>query len=179
MWIMMRREKRDRRHFKRMRFPPFDDEEPPLDYADNILDVEPLEAIQMELDPEEDSSVVEWFYEHQPLKDTAKYVIMSLFKALKVLNILMYNWQSQTFVFASQVCEWHHIPSLAIHTAHDVHTIPSGKSTSDRPGGFQLLLSVWPQSFLYFQGLKYGRPWGTKVWAAGQRHQPPVSTYCF
>lgn len=37
MWIMMRREKRDRRHFKRMRFPPFDDEEPPLDYGDNIL----------------------------------------------------------------------------------------------------------------------------------------------
>jgi pre-mRNA-processing factor 8 len=30
MWIMMRREKRDRKHFKRMRFPPFDDEEPPL-----------------------------------------------------------------------------------------------------------------------------------------------------
>lgn len=72
MWIMMRREKRDRRHFKRMRFPPFDDEEPPLDYADNILDVEPLEAIQMELDAEEDSSCVEWFYEHQPLKDTTK-----------------------------------------------------------------------------------------------------------
>ena len=72
MWIMMRREKRDRRHFKRMRFPPFDDEEPPLDYADNILDVEPLEAIQMELDNEEDGSVAEWFYEHQPLKDTAK-----------------------------------------------------------------------------------------------------------
>ena len=46
----MRREKRDRRHFKRMRFPPFDDEEPPLDYGDNVLDVEPLEAIQMELD---------------------------------------------------------------------------------------------------------------------------------
>lgn len=72
MWIMMRREKRDRRHFKRMRFPPFDDEEPPLDYADNILDVEPLEAIQMELDTEEDGPCVEWFYEHQPLKDTAK-----------------------------------------------------------------------------------------------------------
>lgn len=55
-----------------MRFPPFDDEEPPLDYADNILDVEPLEAIQMELDPEEDSSCAEWLYEHQPLKDTSK-----------------------------------------------------------------------------------------------------------
>jgi len=67
MWIMMRREKRDRRHFKRMRFPPFDDEEPPLDYADNILDVEPLEPIQMELDPDEDKPVCEWFHDHKPL----------------------------------------------------------------------------------------------------------------
>ena len=69
----MRREKRDRRHFKRMRFPPFDDEEPPLDYADNILDVEPLEPIQMELEPDEDKSVCEWFYDHRPLHDS-KYV---------------------------------------------------------------------------------------------------------
>jgi len=69
MWIMMRREKRDRRHFKRMRFPPFDDEEPPLDYGENILDVEPmLEAIQMELDEEEDDAIFDWFYDHQPLK---------------------------------------------------------------------------------------------------------------
>ena len=67
---MMRREKRDRRHFKRMRFPPFDDEEPPLDYADNILDVEPLEAIQIDLDPEEDKSIAEWFYENKPLVGT-------------------------------------------------------------------------------------------------------------
>ena len=59
MWIMMRREKRDRRHFKRMRFPPFDDEEPPLDYGDNVLDVEPLEPIAMELDPEDDAAVAE------------------------------------------------------------------------------------------------------------------------
>eukprot|EP00056_Hartaetosiga_gracilis_P008688 m.125006 g.125006 ORF g.125006 m.125006 type:complete len:2332 (-) comp12970_c0_seq1:97-7092(-) len=70
MWIMMRREKRDRRHFKRMRFPPFDDEEPPLDYGDNILDVHPLEAIQMELDEDEDADVWEWFYDHKPLVDT-------------------------------------------------------------------------------------------------------------
>ena len=40
MWISMRREKRDRRHFKRMRFPPFDDEEPPLDHANNIIDTQ-------------------------------------------------------------------------------------------------------------------------------------------
>lgn len=70
MWIMMRREKRDRRHFKRMRFPPFDDEEPPLDYADNVLDVEPLEAIQIDLDTEEDAAVAKWFYDHKPLVNT-------------------------------------------------------------------------------------------------------------
>lgn len=70
MWIMMRREKRDRRHFKRMRFPPFDDEEPPLDYADNVLDVEPLEAIQIDLDSEEDSSIYDWFYDIKNLIGT-------------------------------------------------------------------------------------------------------------
>lgn len=70
MWILMRREKRDRRHFKRMRFPPFDDEEPPLDYGDNILDVEPLEAIRMDLDEKEDASVHAWLYDHKPLLGT-------------------------------------------------------------------------------------------------------------
>jgi len=67
---MMRREKRDRRHFKRMRFPPFDDEEPPLDYGDNILSAEPLDPIQMELDEDEDNAVFDWFYDHMPLRHT-------------------------------------------------------------------------------------------------------------
>jgi pre-mRNA-processing factor 8 len=70
MWIVMRREKRDRRHFKRMRFPPFDDEEPPLDYADNIIDVDPLDPIQMDLDETEDEAVYSWFYDAQPLRFT-------------------------------------------------------------------------------------------------------------
>jgi pre-mRNA-processing factor 8 len=70
MWVCMRREKSDRRHFKRMRFPPFDDEEPPLSWSENIEDVEPLEPIQMELDEEEDSAVFDWFYENRPLLDT-------------------------------------------------------------------------------------------------------------
>ena len=74
MWIMMRREKRDRRHFKRMRFPPFDDEEPPLDYGDNILNMEPLDPIQMELDEDEDNPVFDWFYDHEPLKFSPDYV---------------------------------------------------------------------------------------------------------
>ncbi|KAF9160173.1 Pre-mRNA-processing-splicing factor 8 [Actinomortierella ambigua] len=80
MWIMMRREKRDRRHFKRMRFPPMDDEEMPLDYGDNILDVEPLEAIQIELDEEEDRAIYDWFYDHKPLVDT-KHVSGPAYKA--------------------------------------------------------------------------------------------------
>ena len=71
---MMRREKRDRKNFKRMRFPPFDDEEPPLDYADNILDVEPPEAVRMELDEEDDEKVREWFYDHKPLMYVRKNV---------------------------------------------------------------------------------------------------------
>ncbi|KAI9897616.1 hypothetical protein N3K66_007472 [Trichothecium roseum] len=70
MWTFMRKEKADRRLFKRMRFPPFDDEEPPLSWSENIEDVEPLEPIQMELNEEEDEAVYEWFYDHRPLTDT-------------------------------------------------------------------------------------------------------------
>jgi pre-mRNA-processing factor 8 len=88
MWIMMRREKRDRRHFKRMRFPPFDDEEPPLDYADNIMDVEPLEAIQMEMDPDEDKAVVDWYYDHKPLIDS-KWVFCFVFCYCLFLNLVV------------------------------------------------------------------------------------------
>jgi pre-mRNA-processing factor 8 len=66
--ITMRKEKRDRRHFKRMRFPPFDDEEPPLDYAENLLTVEPSEPVQLELNEEEDAPVYEWFYDHKALQ---------------------------------------------------------------------------------------------------------------
>jgi pre-mRNA-processing factor 8 len=66
-----------------MRFPPFDDEEPPLSYSENIEDVEPplsyseniedvepLEPIQCELKQDEDGPVAEWFYEHRPLLKT-------------------------------------------------------------------------------------------------------------
>ncbi|CAH1233925.1 PRPF8 [Branchiostoma lanceolatum] len=88
MWIMMRREKRDRRHFKRMRFPPFDDEEPPLDYADNVLDVEPLEPIQMEMDNDEDSEVMGWFYDHKPLSDT-KFVNGTTYKLWRLTLPIM------------------------------------------------------------------------------------------
>jgi len=70
MWVAMRREKYQRQHFKRIKLPPTDDEEPPIDYGDNVLNVEPLESIQLELSPTEDSSVIDWFYDHEPLKMT-------------------------------------------------------------------------------------------------------------
>lgn len=69
-----------------MRFPPFDDEEPPLDYADNILDVEPLEPIQMELNPEEEGTVREWFYDHKPLEKTRLNYFVNLI--LLILDLL-------------------------------------------------------------------------------------------
>lgn len=69
-WLLMRREKRDRRHFKRIRFPPFDDEEPPLDYADHLLTVEPGEAVQLEMEDHPEYELVrDWFYDSQPLSD--------------------------------------------------------------------------------------------------------------
>lgn len=66
MWTMMRREKRDRKHFRRMRFPPFDDEEPPMDWMENLEDASLPDPIQ--LDPEEnpDLSVLEWLYDEKP-----------------------------------------------------------------------------------------------------------------
>ena len=90
VWIMMRREKRDRRHFKRMRFPPFDDEEPPLDYGDNILDVEPLEAVWMDLDEEDDLPVINWFYDPKPLLKT-KFVNGSTYRRWRLPVNIMAN----------------------------------------------------------------------------------------
>lgn len=91
MWLAMRREKRDRRHFKRMRFPPFDDEEPPLDYGDNVLDVEPLEAIQLEFDEEEDSAIIDWFYDPKPLMDNKMAVNGSSYKYWSLTLPVMAN----------------------------------------------------------------------------------------
>jgi pre-mRNA-processing factor 8 len=69
-WLLMRREKRDRRHFKRMRFPPFDDEEPPLDYVDHFLTVEPPEAIRLDMESEDQYALLrDWFYDSKPLSD--------------------------------------------------------------------------------------------------------------
>lgn len=53
-----------------MKLPPFDDEEPPMNYGDNILDVEPLDPVTLDLDEEEDNAVYDWLYDNKPLEDT-------------------------------------------------------------------------------------------------------------
>ena len=68
VWVMMRREKRDRPHFKRMRIPAFDDDEPPLDWTDNLMHLSPPEAIRLPLDPVIDAAVTEWLYDRKPLR---------------------------------------------------------------------------------------------------------------
>ena len=40
IWKSMKEEKKRRENFSRIKVPPFDDEEPPLDYSENILDLE-------------------------------------------------------------------------------------------------------------------------------------------
>lgn len=69
MWIMMRREKRDRKHFKRMRFPPFDDEEPPLDWMENLEDVDAPEPIQLDLESDSQYALLDWLFDDKPLID--------------------------------------------------------------------------------------------------------------
>lgn len=73
-WIMMRREKRDRKHFKRMRFPPFDDEEPPIDWMENIEDTVPPDSIQLELNDAKYETIREWLYDEKPLIENMKVV---------------------------------------------------------------------------------------------------------
>ena len=72
MWLDMRREKHDRRHFKPIRLSPFIDKEPPLDYGDSVLSMDPLEAIQLDLEDAEDAPIIEWFYDpHAPITSVA------------------------------------------------------------------------------------------------------------
>jgi len=46
MWKSMKREKRNRKHFLRIKIPSFDDEEKPIDFVDNLINIEPLSPIK-------------------------------------------------------------------------------------------------------------------------------------
>ena len=99
-WLLMRREKRDRRHFKRMRFPPFDDEEPPLDYVDHLLNVEPGEAVQLDLDEDQYELIRDWFYDPQPLSDVHMIRDTSLAEHVYVNGPSYRQWRLSTTIMA-------------------------------------------------------------------------------
>lgn len=73
-WIQMRREKRDRKNFRRMKFPPFDDEEPFMDFSKEIPAIDSLQGVSIELDPIEDEAVADWLYEDKPLIEDRRFV---------------------------------------------------------------------------------------------------------
>ncbi|CAK9437442.1 uncharacterized protein LODBEIA_P18200 [Lodderomyces beijingensis] len=82
-WTAMRREKRDRKHFKRMRFPPLDDEERFLGWLENFDDVDLPAAVRSNdieektepgAEPEAEKSVEGWFYDDKPLLDKESHV---------------------------------------------------------------------------------------------------------
>ncbi|EDO19221.1 hypothetical protein Kpol_1050p81 [Vanderwaltozyma polyspora DSM 70294] len=91
MWIAMRREKRDRTHFKRMRFPPFDDDEPPLSYPNNIQSIEPLDPVALNLDKVEDKEVIDWIYDPRPLEHDPKKVNGTSYKQWRLDLPIMSN----------------------------------------------------------------------------------------
>lgn len=91
MWIVMRREKRDRPHFKRMRFPPFDDDDLPLSYSDHIKDLEPHSAVALELDEKDDKAVMAWLYDSKPLIDDPTKVPGSAYKKWRLSLPVMSN----------------------------------------------------------------------------------------
>ncbi|KAH3899328.1 probable Pre-mRNA-splicing factor 8 [Saccharomycodes ludwigii] len=84
MWIAMRREKRDRQHFKRIRLPTFDDDEPPILYEESIEPLEVPEPIFLELDPEDDRLVSNWLYDSKPLVENRVKVNGSSYKRWKL-----------------------------------------------------------------------------------------------
>lgn len=72
-WTMMRREKRDRRRFKRMRFPPFDDDEPPIDWSENLEDVTPPDPIQLDTEENLDyAAIADLLYDEKPFVEASE-----------------------------------------------------------------------------------------------------------
>jgi pre-mRNA-processing factor 8 len=66
-WVAMRREKRDRKNFRRMNFPPFDDEEPPLDW-ETVDEIDVQEGV---VEPHAVAPALEFLLDEKPLVGTA------------------------------------------------------------------------------------------------------------
>lgn len=90
-WIAMRREKMNRKHFKRMRFPPLDDDEPPLNFSDHIEPLDTPEAITLELDNYDDKFVKDWLYDSRPHVDDPNIINGSSYKRWSLDSNMMSN----------------------------------------------------------------------------------------
>ena len=126
MWIVMRGEVRNRQGFKRVSLPPFDDEEPPIDYGQNILDVEPLDAIQVQEFQDEDAPVAEWFYDHKPLIDDLTHVNGPSYKRWRLEVPIM----SVLYRLSTPILNEHHDPNF--YYMFDLPTFITAKSLNER-----------------------------------------------
>ena len=79
VWELMRKEKRDRKHFKRMQFPPLDDEEKFLSWIENFDDADLPDAIQS-TELEADQFVGDWIYDEKPLIEENEIVSGSSYR---------------------------------------------------------------------------------------------------
>lgn len=71
VWQAMRRKKallrRENTVFRRVKFPVFDENEPPIDYVDHLMDRDgELPLTDDALSPADDACVIDWFYDQEP-----------------------------------------------------------------------------------------------------------------
>lgn len=91
MWLAMRREKRDRSHFKRLRFPIQDDDDLPISYNEYLKDVEPLDPVLLNLDPVDDKAIIDWILDTKPLIHDSTKVNGTSYKKWKLNLPIMAN----------------------------------------------------------------------------------------
>ena len=100
MFTMIKKEKQDRKHFKRIHYPIYDDDEPIINYIDTIQQYEDLEenelcqAIQLPFDNDDDDEskvISSWFYQHKPLINQLKFINGSSYKKWR-LNIKIMSY---------------------------------------------------------------------------------------
>lgn len=70
VWGAMRAEKKARPHFRRLRFPPFDDDEPALDYGAALLDAPLPPPIRPPATLLPNADMGRWLWDAQPLRGT-------------------------------------------------------------------------------------------------------------
>eukprot|EP00792_Barthelona_sp_PAP020_P004627 TRINITY_DN2246_c0_g1_i1.p1 TRINITY_DN2246_c0_g1~~TRINITY_DN2246_c0_g1_i1.p1 ORF type:complete len:2283 (-),score=561.88 TRINITY_DN2246_c0_g1_i1:22-6870(-) len=84
MWHALKVERLARSNFQRLVFPPFDDEEPIVDFGEHILNLDPPEPIELD---SASIKIFQWFYDHNALIETNSITIA--YKFWKLNNNLL------------------------------------------------------------------------------------------